>query len=174
MSSRSLVGLSTGLSFHPLKRRARRRKPTVAEVVYLKRVACNKAKVSAKIRRDRIRAENQVVIQRQQERRIASGEITLEHLEFIEHSSARDRGYGEKRRAAKLRATPKWADFEKMFDIFLEAAVREHRTQIKHHVDHIVPLVSDIVCGLHCEQNLQVLTACENMAKHNYRWPDMP
>jgi hypothetical protein len=42
------------------------------------------------------------------------------------------------------------------------------------HVDHIVPLVSKFVCGLHCEANLQLLPGPENQRKGNRVWPDMP
>jgi hypothetical protein len=41
-------------------------------------------------------------------------------------------------------------------------------------VDHIIPLKSDFVCGLHCHTNLRVITAEENKAKNNRYWPDMP
>ncbi len=41
-------------------------------------------------------------------------------------------------------------------------------------IDHIVPLKSKIVCGLHCLENLQYLPSAENQAKKNYFWPDMP
>ena len=43
---------------------------------------------------------------------------------------------------------------------------------VKHHVDHTVPLQSPLVCGLHCEFNLQVITEKENKKKHNRWWPE--
>ena len=42
------------------------------------------------------------------------------------------------------------------------------------HVDHIVPLQSPIVCGLHTIENLQVIPGALNLAKGNRMWPQMP
>jgi hypothetical protein len=77
-----------------------------------------------------------------------------------------------KRKARKLQATPAWADLEAIKGIYLLAAIF-NRTGMDIHVDHIVPLISDKVCGLHCEANLQLLSASDNISKGNRHWPDM-
>lgn len=66
-----------------------------------------------------------------------------------------------KRYAAKRQATPVWADRNKIFDIYKEA--KEKNMQ----VDHIIPLRSEKVCGLHWEDNLQLLSPLENQIKSN-------
>jgi hypothetical protein len=71
-------------------------------------------------------------------------------------------------RAAKRRATPAWADLKTIEAIYVEAAQRTKETGVSHHVDHIYPLQSPIMCGLHAETNLQILTALENVRKHNH------
>lgn len=76
--------------------------------------------------------------------------------------------------AKKLLATPAWADRDKMLAVYEEATRLTLETGIEHHVDHIVPLKSKLVCGLHCEANLQVLPRTENIRKSNRVWPDCP
>lgn len=78
------------------------------------------------------------------------------------------------RRAAEKQATPSWADKKAMLAIYKEAVRLTELTGIPHHVDHIVPLQSPWVCGLHCEANLQILPYYENQSKSNRVWPDMP
>lgn len=77
-----------------------------------------------------------------------------------------------KRRALKLQATPSWVDRDSLIGMY-KLALMFNRTGIKLQVDHIVPLQSDTVCGLHCESNLQLLPATDNNSKGNRYWPDM-
>jgi hypothetical protein len=82
--------------------------------------------------------------------------------------------YARGRDAALRRATPKWADKDEMRRIYARASRLRRETGEAWHVDHIVPLISELVCGLHWEGNLQVLPASENLSKNNTKWPDMP
>lgn len=90
-----------------------------------------------------------------------------------ENLTARRASYA-KRRAIKLQATPMWANMAAIAAFYESADALNMITGEWHHVDHIVPLQSKIVCGLHNEFNLCVLTAQENLSKGNRRWPDMP
>jgi hypothetical protein len=78
-----------------------------------------------------------------------------------------------RRQAAKLQATPHWAD-HKVMQAFYKLAKQLSASGIPHDVDHIVPLKHPLVCGLHCPANLQVIPRKENRAKWNRWWPDMP
>jgi hypothetical protein len=70
-------------------------------------------------------------------------------------------------------AVPKWVNKKVIGYIYQMAMFFENIYDQKYHVDHIVPLVSNNVCGLHCEDNLQILTVAENLSKGNRRWLDM-
>lgn len=90
------------------------------------------------------------------------------------YNLTRDKGkkrlYDAKRRVAYLEREPKWLTFEQKLEIecFYYKSMRyEEETGIKHHVDHIVPLQGEDVCGLHVPWNLQVIPAKENLSKGN-------
>jgi hypothetical protein len=76
-----------------------------------------------------------------------------------------------KRHAAKKQAIPAWSNLKTVEKIYRKAAKLTKNMGIKHQVDHIYPLVSKFMCGLHVETNLQILTAEENASKGNRTWP---
>lgn len=82
-------------------------------------------------------------------------------------------GLNMKRAAAKLQAIPFWVDFNKIKSIYVEAKRITADTGIPHNVDHIMPLQSKFVCGLHIETNLRVITKSENHSKKNKFLPDL-
>lgn len=75
-----------------------------------------------------------------------------------------------KYRASKIKATPKWLteqDKAQIVEFYECCQMFRMYTGIDYQVDHIVPLQSELVCGLHVPWNLQVLTAFENNTKNN-------
>jgi hypothetical protein len=83
--------------------------------------------------------------------------------------------HGATRRAVERKACPPWAKEKEIADQIL--AHYEHAqwlfevTGDSFHVDHIVPLSNDFVCGLHVPCNLMVLMAADNLSKNNAHWP---
>jgi len=78
------------------------------------------------------------------------------------------------RRAGMPKATPAWTNRFFVREAFRLARQRTVVLGFKWHVDHIVPLKSNLVCGLHVENNLRVVPKAVNLAKGNRHWPDMP
>lgn len=73
-------------------------------------------------------------------------------------------------KARKLQAIPSWeTDFDKFVieEIYDMSRLKTRMTGVEHHVDHIVPLKSKVVCGLHTPINLRVVTAKVNLTKSN-------
>ena len=67
-------------------------------------------------------------------------------------------------------ATPPWISVEQKIairDMYLAAQKLTATTGERYVVDHIVPLRSPIVCGLHVPWNLRVITQEENLKKSN-------
>lgn len=91
---------------------------------------------------------------------------------IAEYAAARQKANPDKcragtarRRAAKLQATPAWADHVEINAVYAKAAL------LGLAVDHIVPLRGKLVCGLHVHHNLQPLSGPENSRKSNRHTP---
>jgi len=63
--------------------------------------------------------------------------------------------------------TPKWADTFMIWLIYKNARRITKETGIPHEVDHIIPVNGSNVCGLHVENNLQILPRLLNRRKSN-------
>lgn len=84
---------------------------------------------------------------------------------------------GAKRRAAEISARKPFDDelFQLVeIEAYSLSFQRRETTGLEWNVHHVIPLKSNIVCGLHNEFNLAVIPAPENMSIGNRSWPDMP
>ena len=79
-----------------------------------------------------------------------------------------------KRRAAKYQATPPWADRKAIKQYYLLAQFLTEELGTPFSVDHVVPLKSETVCGLHAQTNLAILPTAWNAKKGNRTWPGKP
>ncbi|PPD55485.1 MAG: hypothetical protein CTY12_00485 [Methylotenera sp.] len=75
--------------------------------------------------------------------------------------------YNAIRRSQIKQALPYWADIDKILKVYRRSVQLTKETGIIHHVDHIIPLSNELVCGLHVHYNLQVLIGTDNMSKGN-------
>jgi hypothetical protein len=87
--------------------------------------------------------------------------VAVYSANWAKRNQARVNAAEAKRRFTKKRATPIWADNDLINAIYLKAS---HQNM---EVDHIIPLTSKTVCGLHWEGNMQLLTKSENCSKSN-------
>ena len=73
-----------------------------------------------------------------------------------------------RRQTMKASATPPWSELKAIQAVYIRAR------KLGKEVDHIVPLRSKIVCGLHVLANLAIVSMKKNRSKGNRHWPDMP
>jgi hypothetical protein len=87
----------------------------------------------------------------------------------------KQRAKSRAREAQAINACPPWARTKEVKDQilahYLHAEWLERVTGCRFHVDHIIPLNNDFVCGLHVPSNLMVLSAEDNTKKNGYWWP---
>jgi hypothetical protein len=72
-----------------------------------------------------------------------------------------------RRRALEAQAMPSWVKTADLWVFHKECKRLSKETGVVHHVDHIVPLRGENVCGLHVPWNLRIIPAAENNAKKN-------
>lgn len=98
--------------------------------------------------------------------------------------NAKTASHTAKRKANKINATPKWIsenDLKKIENFYILAQEKQKEFNEEYHVDHIIPLVAkdyvlkddgtykyeQVACGLHCPENMQILTGIENKEKQS-------
>lgn len=72
-----------------------------------------------------------------------------------------------KRRSIKKKSSPHWANQFFIDEAYHLASLRTKTLGFKWEVDHIIPLQGKNVCGLHVENNLQVIPKISNIRKGN-------
>jgi alpha-galactosidase/6-phospho-beta-glucosidase family protein len=115
----------------------------------------------------RYRQENRETInkKRQEYEKTEAGKRTRRR--YITKNRDKYNAKEAKRRATKKNATPDWSEIDKIKILYEKTKWLESITGLKYHVDHIVPLVNDNVCGLHVWANLQILESTINHKKNN-------
>lgn len=104
------------------------------------------------------------------EKKIMRWQKKIEAVGCVDARLAKHRKDCMKRNIARVQATPIWADAihrARVAQIYAVTQQLQELTGTVYNVDHIVPLISTSVCGLHVWWNLQPLTEIENAIKGN-------
>lgn len=98
-------------------------------------------------------------------------EYDREHSKaYYEENKSRFIEKGARRRASSIQATPPWVDEihkERLRSIYKTCRNVSRSSGKPHHVDHIVPLKGENICGLHVWWNLRIVPAEINLSKGN-------
>ena len=142
---------------------------------------CEKAYHAAKYEanKERISRRNAEWVKKNPEKKAAINRASHERNRETRNSSSRLSKKRHKgrvnannafRRASLIQATPSWLTLEQKQDLkslYKVAQKFEGLFGLKYHVDHIVPLNGENVCGLHVPWNLQILESKLNLKKSN-------
>lgn len=69
-----------------------------------------------------------------------------------------------RRRDRKRLAKPAWYEVKQVANIYRTCRAMNGGDR-KYHVDHIIPLIHSSVCGLHCLDNLRIVSSSVNLEK---------
>ena len=94
-------------------------------------------------------------------------DLALSELSIEDRKKANWSAYIVERRKKRDKSIPPWANKSAIRELYIKARQLTLETGIKHEVDHIIPSNHNMVCGLHVENNLQILTESENIRKSN-------
>lgn len=120
----------------------------------------NKEKVRLQRKKSKLKNRDKILIQAKEYREKNKDRINKQISEWQKINRDKCRAKDAKRRAIELKAIPKFANLNKIKEIYKNCPKG-------YHVDHIIPLNNPIVCGLHVEWNLQYLSAKDNCSKGN-------
>lgn len=112
-----------------------------------------------------VRARNRELHYRNRDKRLQ------QKREWAKANAYKSAAYAAQRRAAQRQATPAWADAWMIEQAYEIARLRSRVTGVAWEVDHIVPMISAEVCGLHVIDNLRVIPRRLNRSKGNWNWP---
>lgn len=127
-------------------------------------------------RRDDVKDAKHEWYQNNRERVVLAASVTPVHLkrEYKAAWKARNQlqvlADNKVRRRKHRQATPLWLTRKQKTEIrqiYQIAITMTKTTGERYVVDHIVPLRSEVVCGLHVPWNLRVITQEENLRKSN-------
>lgn len=93
---------------------------------------------------------------------------------YAKENAAKCRARFKRYMAMKKKAVPAWAD-DFLIQQFYDCCTERNALLtggVRWHVDHVVPLNSPRVCGLHVQDNLAVIPERVNLSKSNRFWPD--
>lgn len=73
----------------------------------------------------------------------------------------------ERRRGYLKESIPIWYEVNMVKQLYLKRNELNEKWSLNLQVDHIIPIISNTVCGLHCWANLQLLDSELNNSKNN-------
>ena len=128
--------------------------------------ADNKEKVAAQVTQWHHNNKEDQSLKKKQHYQKNRDDVLIRVSKYQKENRSKCNAIFKKYKSAKLQAIPEWFEKDKIEKVYDKAK------EFNMHVDHIVPLQSKEVCGLHCWHNLQLLDQSLNCAKGNYYWPE--